>query len=147
MAFSRSWTANALPVRSTSTQPSWTSRARAASPPEWTIAGPATTTIFSPFSLVLRISRAVPLMAMPLLISAEMSFDMKPNTDASRLRSGGRTRMPWPRKATGSPFLTCPCFTQRGAPSRCTIAQSIFWSCTSVQRPPTLTRVSKLVVE
>ncbi len=86
-------------------------------------------------------------MAMPLLISAEMSFDMNPNTAASRLRSGGRTRMPSPRRPTRSPFLTCPCFTQRGAPSRRTMAQSIFWSATSVQRPPCRTRVSKFVVE
>ena len=48
IAFSTSWTAKALPVRSTSTQPSRTRRARCTSPPECTIAGPATTTIFSP---------------------------------------------------------------------------------------------------
>jgi hypothetical protein len=47
-----------------------------------------------------------------------MSLDMNPKTDASRLRSGGRTRMPPPRRSTRSPFFTRRCFTQRGAPSR-----------------------------
>ena len=81
MDFSRSCTAKALPVRRTSTQPSRTSWARWTSFPEWTIAGPATTTIFSPASRTRRISRAVPPIAIPLLISAEMSLDMNPKTE------------------------------------------------------------------
>ncbi len=55
--------------------------------------------------------------------------------------------MPGPRRATGSPFFTCPCFTQCGAPSRSTRAESIFWSRASTQRPSMRTKVSKLVVE
>jgi len=58
-----------------------TRRARATSPPECTTAGPATTTILSPASRALRIARAVPAMAMPLLTSAETSLDMKPKTE------------------------------------------------------------------
>ena len=99
------------------------------SPPEWTMAGPATTTIFSPASRVLRISRAAPAITMPLLISAETSFDMKPNTEKSRLRSGGRTRMPGAaqghRLALRAP---APASRRRARPSRRTSAQSIFWS-------------------
>jgi hypothetical protein len=45
------------------------------------MAGPATTTIFSPAWRVRRISRALPAMTMPLFVSAETSFDMKPKTE------------------------------------------------------------------
>jgi hypothetical protein len=81
IAFSRSCAAKALPDSNTSTQPSRTRRASGTSPPEWTTAGPATITIFSPAARVLRISRALPAIAMPLLTSAEISFDMKPKTE------------------------------------------------------------------
>jgi hypothetical protein len=111
------------------------------------MAGPATTTIFSPASRVRRISRALPAMTIPLLVSAETSLDMNPKTEKSRLRSGGRTRMPLPRRATASPDRTCPCLTQVGAPSRRTRAQSIFWSRAGCQCPWSRTKVSKLVVE
>ena len=84
---------------------------------------------------------------MPLFVSAETSFDMKPKTEKSRLRSGGRARMPGPRSATLSPFFTWPCLTQRGPPPRRTSAESIFWSAAGCHVPPTRTKVSKLVVE
>ena len=80
IAFSRSCTANAFPVRIASTHPSRTRAASATSPPECTTAGPGTTTMRSPAARTRFISFAAARMTMPLLISAETSFDMKPKT-------------------------------------------------------------------
>ena len=80
IAFSRSCTAKALPVRITSIQPSRTRPASVDAPPEWTTAGPGTTTMRSPAARTRFISRAAARITIALLISAETSFDMKPNT-------------------------------------------------------------------
>ena len=111
------------------------------------MAGPGTKATFLPDSFTWAISFAISAMSRLLLFSAVRSLDMKSNTEYSRLRSCGFTRIPFRPTAIRSPVLTSLIFFVDAQPSSQTITESIFWFVTGNHSPLTLTKVSKFVVE
>ena len=134
---SMSWVAKPLPAKSTSIQPSRTSRATSGPAPVWITAGPHTASILPPV-LAARMRAATSPTSRPFGFSDETSDAMNSNGLAPRGRSGGAARARRrDRRRSRSPARTrCIGAVRRRPSASRTTAQSISGFSTSTQWPP-----------
>ena len=87
-ADSMSWVASALPAKSTSTKPAFTSATIAGAAPVWTTPGPPTQSTFLPSALASRMPSATWRTSTACGFSLDTSDSMKPNEPSALVIAG-----------------------------------------------------------